>query len=72
MIKKTISGDVQAIGENIQVIRSKFQPLLDAERYDEEVQQLIDVIPQMLENVVDMTRQLEQAFQILTERVREK
>jgi TolB-like protein len=72
LIKKTISGDVQAIGENIQVIRSKFQPLLDAERYDEEVQQLIDVIPQMLENVVDMTRQLEQAFQILTERVREK
>ena len=72
MIKKTISGDVQAIGENIQVIRSKFQPLLDAERYDDEVQQLIDVIPQMLENVVDMTRQLEQAFQILTERAREK
>lgn len=72
MIKQNISGDIQAIGENIQVIRSKFKPLLDTDRYDDEVHQLIDVIPQMLDNVVEMTHQLEKAFQILSERAREK
>ena len=72
LIKQNISGDIQAIGENIQVIRSKFKPLLDTDRYDDEVHQLIDVIPQMLDNVVEMTHQLEKAFQILSERAREK
>ncbi len=66
MIKQNISGGVGAIKENIQVIRAKFRPLLNRDRYIEDVERLVEVIPGMLDNVESMADELDNAFNILT------
>ena len=66
MVQQNISAGVESITENIQVIRAKFQPLLDKEVYIDDVTRLLDVVPQMLDNVEAMTKELHNAFNVLT------
>lgn len=67
LVERNIEGDIEAIADNVQVIRSKFQPLLDSDQYVEDVAKLVEVIPQMLDNVEEMVLQLNKAFEILRE-----
>ena len=65
MIQQNISAGIEEIQDNIKVIRAKFQPLLEPEFYIEDVTRLINVVPQMLDNVEAMVEQLNNAFEIL-------
>jgi len=67
LIKQNISGEVDAIKENIQVMRTKLRPLLNKDLYIEDVERLIEVIPEMLENVESMADELGNAFRILSD-----
>ena len=66
-IKQNISAGVDSIKENIAVIRAKFNPLLESEQYVEDVKRLLDVIPPMLDNLEAMVKELNRAFNILSE-----
>ena len=65
MVEQNISAGVEAIKENVQVIRAKFQPLLAQDIYIDDVARLLEVVPRMLENVEAMARELNNAFNIL-------
>ena len=65
MVQQNISGGVEAIKENIQVIRAKFRPLLDTDIYIDDVKRLVDVVPRMLDNVEAMAKELNNAFEVL-------
>lgn len=65
MIRQNISAGTANIKENIQVIRAKFRPLLDAEQYIEDVDRLLNVVPRMLDNIEAMADELDNAFTIL-------
>ena len=66
MVQQNITAGVEAIQDNIKVIRAKFRPLLDQDAYIDDVARLIDVIPQMLDNVEAMSAELDNAFNVLT------
>ena len=66
MVQQNITAGVEAIQDNIQVIRAKFQPLLDKEVYIDDVTRLLDVVPRMLDNVEAMAKELHNAFNVLT------
>ena len=66
LVKHNITAGVEAIQDNIKVIRAKFRPLLEQEIYIDDVKRLIDVIPQMLDNLEAMSAELDNAFKVLT------
>jgi hypothetical protein len=66
LIQQHISDEVEAIAESILVIRAKFKPLLDADVYLEDVAQLVEVVPPMLDNLEALTKELGHAFTILS------
>lgn len=65
MVQKHISDDVEAVHESIRVMRAKFKPLLDSEIYLEDVGQLVEVVPRMLDNLDALAKELNHAFTIL-------
>ncbi|MBD3257021.1 hypothetical protein GF377_01215 [candidate division GN15 bacterium] len=65
MIRQSISAGTANIKENIQVIRAKFRPLLEADQYIEDVERLLTVVPKMLDNVEAMADELDNAYNIL-------
>jgi hypothetical protein len=65
LVTQNISGGVEAIEENISVIRAKFRPLLDNDLYLEDVSRLVEVVPRMLDNVEALTKELANAFEAL-------
>ena len=65
MVQQNIFGGVEAIKENVQVIRAKFRPLMDKALYVDDVSRLLDVIPTMLDNVEAMAKELNNAYNIL-------
>lgn len=65
MVQQNIAAGVESIQENIKVIRAKFRPLLEQDMYIDDVQRLIDVIPQMLDNLEAMSSELDNAFNVL-------
>ena len=67
MIRQNISAEVEAISDNLMIIRSKFKPLMFKEIYAEDVDRLVDAVGGMLENVESMAWELENAFEILSE-----
>lgn len=67
MVQHNISDGVEAIHENIRVIRAKFKPLLDADVYLEDVAMLVEVVPRMLDNIDALTREVNHAFTILSD-----
>ena len=66
MVKQDLSGECQAIKESIRIIRAKFQPYLDKNKYIDDVDQLVEVVPKMMENVEAMADELDNAFGILS------
>ena len=66
MVQQNISAGVEAIQDNIIVIRAKFRPLLEQDIYIDDVTRLIDVVPRMLDNVEAMSNELKNAFEVLT------
>jgi len=66
LVQHSISDEIEAIQENIHVTRAKFKPLLDSEVYMEDVSPLIDVVPQMLDNIEALAKELNHAFTILS------
>ncbi|MCD6249857.1 MAG: hypothetical protein J7J98_05985 [candidate division Zixibacteria bacterium] len=66
MVQQNITAGVEAIQDNIKVIRAKFRPLLEEDIYINDVSRLIDVVPQMLDNLEAMSSELDNAFNILT------
>ena len=66
MVQHSISDEVEAIHESLRVARAKFKPLLDSEVYLEDVSQLVEVVPQMLENIEALAKELNHAFTILS------
>jgi len=66
LVQHSISDEVEAIHESIHVTRAKFNPLLDSELYLEDVSQLIEVVPQMLDNIEALAKELNHAFTILS------
>jgi hypothetical protein len=67
MVHQNIDAGVEAIRENVAVIRAKFRPLLEAPDYPDNVAKLVTVIPQMLTNMEAMAGELNNAFNILNE-----
>jgi len=65
LVQKHISDDVEAVHESIRVMRAKFKPLLDSEIYLEDVGQLVEVVPRMLDNIDALAKELNHAFTIL-------
>ena len=65
MVQKHISDDVEAVHESIRVMRAKFKPLLDSDIYLEDVGQLVEVVPRMLDNLDALAKELNHAFTIL-------
>jgi len=66
LVQQNITAGVEAIQDNIKVIRAKFRPLLEEDIYINDVSRLIDVVPQMLDNLEAMSSELDNAFNILT------
>jgi len=66
LVQQNITAGVESIQDNIKVIRAKFRPLLEQDIYINDVSRLIDVIPQMLDNLEAMSSELDNAFNILT------
>lgn len=66
MVQQNITAGVESIQDNLKVIRAKFRPLLEQEIYIDDVTRLIDVIPQMLDNLDAMSAELDNAFKVLT------
>ena len=67
MIKQKISDEAEAIHENLRVIRAKFKPLLDADTYVEDVSMLVEVVPRMMDNIEELSKELNRAFAILSD-----
>ena len=67
MIHHSISDGVEAIHENVRVIRAQFKPLLDADVYLEDVAALVEVVPRMLDNIDALTKEVNHAFTILSD-----
>ena len=67
MIQQQISDEVEAISESVRVIRAKFKPLLDSDVYLEDVAQLVEVVPRMLDNLDALVKELGHAFTILSD-----
>ncbi len=67
MIKQKISDEAEAIHENMRVIRAKFKPLLDTEVYLEDVSMLVEVVPRMMDNIEELSKELNHAFTILSD-----
>ena len=65
LIQQQISDEVEAISESVRVIRAKFKPLLDSDVYLEDVAQLVEVVPRMLDNLDALAKELGHAFTIL-------
>ncbi len=66
MVQQNISAGVEAIQDNIKVIRAKFRPLLEQDIYIDDVARLLEVVPRMLDNVEAMSNELNNAFEVLT------
>jgi hypothetical protein len=66
LVHQNITAGVESIQDNLKVIRAKFRPLLDQEAYVDDVTRLIDVIPQMLDNLEAMSAELDNAFNVLS------
>jgi DNA anti-recombination protein RmuC len=66
LVQHSISDEVEAIHEMIRVARAKFKPLLDSEIYLEDVSQLAEVVPRMLDNIEALAKELNHAFTILS------
>jgi hypothetical protein len=67
LIHHSISDGVEAIHENVRVIRAQFKPLLDADVYLEDVVALVEVVPRMLDNIDALTKEVNHAFTILSD-----
>ena len=67
MVRHSISDGVEEIHENMRVIRAKFKPLLDADTYLEDVSMLVRVVPQMMDNIEELAKELNHAFTILSD-----
>jgi hypothetical protein len=67
LIHHSISDGVEAIHDNIRVIRAQFKPLLDPDVYLEDVSRLVEVVPLMLDNIDELTKELNRAFTILSD-----
>jgi hypothetical protein len=67
LVQHSITDGVEAIRENVHVIRAQFKPLLDLDVYVEDVEDLVNVVPKMLDNIEVLARELNHAFNILSD-----